>query len=198
MKFLFLEKSSKYGDALYASFKHGLEIFGHTVSRAHKKKMTDDLIKKYDYICLYTVHKTRSLIDRIKNLGRQYVYMDRGYCRIKGVRLDNPSAYIRISFNGWQPLRHLHKFEERSDRWSEICKQPIRRRQLYHENPSCTTLSPRPTKQKHEGSYILFAGSSEKYHIWHGLDGPETFAINVFNKLRQHTDLPIIYRPKPS
>ena len=198
MKFLFVKKPSRYGGALYASFKHGFEKFGHTVDLFNRENVTKDLIKKYDYTCLYTARKTKKVIKKIKKVGGSYIYFDRGYCRIKGVSLENPSAYIRISFNGWQPLKHLHKFEKKSDRWSKVCEQKIRRPQPHHKNQSCITLSPQPTKQEHEGSYILFAGSSEKYHESHGLGDPETYAVNVFNKLREHTDRPIIYRPKPS
>jgi len=198
MKFLFTSKPSKYGDALYTSFKNGLEMFGHTVDPFNLRDITKDLIKKYDYTCLYTVTQTLPLIEKIKSVGGNYIYFDRGYSRNKGVRLDNENAYVRISFNAWQPLQHIHKFENKSDRWKKVCRHIIRRWQPYHKGPACRTLRPQPTKQEHEGSYILFAGSSEKYHIWHKLEAPEIFANKVFHNLRKYTDLPIIYRPKPS
>ena len=197
MRFLFVEKESKYGDALYESFKHGFEKCGHTVDLFSRANVTENLIKKYDYTCLYTVRKTNMVIKKIRRVGGNYIYFDRGYCRIKGVRLNMPNCYVRISFNGWQPLKHLHKFENKSNRWLKACNYQIRRSLSSHKN-RCVTLSPQPTKQEHEGSYILFAGSSEKYHRWHSLGDPETYAVNVVNKLREHTDRPIIYRPKPS
>jgi len=60
------------------------------------------------------------------------------------------------------------------------------------------TLEPRPTKKENQGSYILFAGSSAKYHIFMGLEDPETYAKNVISELRKYTNRPVIYRPKPT
>ena len=60
------------------------------------------------------------------------------------------------------------------------------------------TLEPRPTKKENQGSYIVFAGSSAKYHIFMGLEDPETYAKNVISELRHYTNRPVIYRPKPT
>jgi hypothetical protein len=60
------------------------------------------------------------------------------------------------------------------------------------------TLEPRPTEKENQGSYILFAGSSAKYHMFMGLENPETYAKNVISELRKYTNRPVIYRPKPT
>jgi hypothetical protein len=60
------------------------------------------------------------------------------------------------------------------------------------------TLEPKETKKENEGCYILYAGSSNKYNIFMDLDEPTTYAENIVQELRKHTDRPIIYRPKPS
>ena len=41
MRFLFVEKESKYGDALYESFKHGFEKCGHTVDLFSRANVTE-------------------------------------------------------------------------------------------------------------------------------------------------------------
>ena len=205
MRFLFPTKESEYGLILYKHFKKGLELFGHTVDTIHRKDVTVELIKEYDYTFLFTV-TTDAVLKKVQDAGGKYIYLDKGYCRNK--RLRDSRAYVRISINQWQPLKYLHKFEDRHDRWAETRRQEIRKLRIENLNRSkenkarhfdiIETLEPQPTKQKHEGSYILFAWSSAKYHIWQGIDDPHVFATKVFDELRQYTDRPIIYRPKPT
>lgn len=51
---------------------------------------------------------------------------------------------------------------------------------------------------RNEGEVILLAGSSQKYHDFHGLPDPTTWAKGVIKGIRSYTRAPIVYRPKPS
>lgn len=48
------------------------------------------------------------------------------------------------------------------------------------------------------GKHIILAGSSAKYHAFYGLPDPTTYAREVVARLREVTNRPIVYRPKPS
>jgi hypothetical protein len=51
---------------------------------------------------------------------------------------------------------------------------------------------------RESGDYIVLAGSSAKYHDFYGLPEPTEWAKRIVGGIRQHTDMPIFYRPKPS
>lgn len=203
MKFLFPTKESEYGHMLYGCLKEGFEKLGNVVDEVHRENITEKLIKEYDYTFLFSV-TSDTVLKQIKNAGGKYLYMDKGYCRSKGVRLNNLEGYVRISINSWQPLKYLHKFEDRADRWSEIRSTRIRNKNTRWRNgftgkfDGVIGLEPQETIGEHEGSYILLAGSSGKYHRWQGSESPQEFAENTIKELRKYTDRPIIYRPKPT
>jgi hypothetical protein len=44
----------------------------------------------------------------------------------------------------------------------------------------------------------VLAGSSQKYHDFYGLRDPTAFASRIIRAVAQLTDMPVIYRPKPS
>ena len=62
MRFLFPTKESEYGLILYKHFKKGLELFGHTVDTIHRKDVTVELIKEYDYTFLLNQNIANILI----------------------------------------------------------------------------------------------------------------------------------------
>jgi hypothetical protein len=45
---------------------------------------------------------------------------------------------------------------------------------------------------------IIFAGSSEKYHRFVGLEHPQKYAEKIISQIRAATHFPVIYRAKPS
>lgn len=53
-------------------------------------------------------------------------------------------------------------------------------------------------KWRRNGLQVVFAGSSGKYHDFYGLADPTAYAKGLFEQIRQLTDRPIVYRPKPS
>lgn len=196
MKFLFPTKQREYSMHLCDAIKTGLEMFGHTVDIVGRDTVDKEMISKYDFTFLFTI-TTHWLRDMVIEAGGSYIYMDKGYCRNR--RLREPDAFIRISPNAWQPLKHLDKFANINNRWKKVMKIPVRK--ILDKNGKVKhreTLEPKRTKREDEGCYILYAGSSNKYHTFMDLDEPSTYAENIVQELRKYTDRPVIYRPKPS
>ena len=197
MKFLIPIKNNKYFKIVSKALKAGLEKQGQVAEIILRNDLSkkEECIKEYDFVFVFTITG-----DWIRDLaikyGKPYIYMDKGYCR--NARLKKPEAFIRFSPNSWQPLKHLDKFSDRDDRWEELLKIPIRK--WYGKDGKVSkveTLEPKP-HFKEEGEYILFAGSSAKYHLYMGIEEPTTYTKNIVKEIRQLTDRPIIYRPKPS
>ena len=197
MKFLIPIKNNKYFRIVSKALKTGLEKQGQIAEIIFRDDLSkrEECIKEYDFVFVFTITG-----DWIRDLaikyGKPYIYMDKGYCR--NARLKKPEAFIRFSPNSWQPLKHLDKFSDRDDRWEELLKIPIRK--WYGKDGKVSkveTLEPKP-HFKEEGEYILFAGSSAKYHLYMGIEEPTTYTKNIVKEIRQFTDRPIIYRPKPS
>tara|TARA_Y100001938_G_scaffold145753_1_gene223119 strand:- start:2750 stop:3691 length:942 start_codon:yes stop_codon:yes gene_type:complete len=197
MKFLIPIKNNKYFKIVSKALKAGLEKQGQVAEIILRNDLSkkEECIKEYDFVFVFTITG-----DWIRDLaikyGKPYIYMDKGYCR--NARLKKPEAFIRFSPNSWQPLKHLDKFSDRDDRWEELLKIPIRK--WYEKDGKVSkveTLEPKP-HFKEEGEYILFAGSSAKYHLYMGIEEPTTYTKNIVKEIRQLTDRPIIYRPKPS
>ena len=197
MKFLIPIKNNKYFKIVSKALKTGLEKQGQIAEIIFRDDLSkkEECIKEYDFVFVFTITG-----DWIRDLaikyGKPYIYMDKGYCR--NARLKKPEAFIRFSPNSWQPLKHLDKFSDRDDRWEELLKIPIRK--WYGKDGKVSkveTLEPKP-HFKEEGEYILFAGSSAKYHLYMGIEEPTTYTKNIVKEIRKFTDRPIIYRPKPS
>lgn len=83
-------------------------------------------------------------------------------------------GHFRVAVNGFQPKL----FDRPTDRWDRLG----------------AVLSPVHLT----GNTILFDGASNKYCIWQKLGNHITWAREVIDKIRQHTNIPIVYRPRPS
>jgi hypothetical protein len=130
-----------------------------------------------DAACMVGV-KSKSLFARVQASGATPVIFDKGYIRS---RADKSSTweYWRVSIGDHQPTRTTlmsQKFP--ADRFErlEVEVAPWRR----------------------FGIHIVIAGSSAKYHQFYDLPDPTTYWNGVIQQLKQVTDRPIVYRPKPS
>ena len=107
--------------------------------------------------------------------GKQTVLIDLGYWkRLEGGRL---SGYHKLVVNGFQPNKYYQNFDHDLSRLEKM------ELELKPHNP--------------KGGYILVAGMSEKSAGIYGL-GPQEFEEHVIASLKESTDIPIVYRPKPS
>lgn len=66
------------------------------------------------------------------------------------------------------------------------------RRNRPHDRLGDIHLSP-----YHGGTHILFDGASNKFCLWKDLGDWQEWGESVVRKIRQHSSLPIIYRPRP-
>jgi hypothetical protein len=114
---------------------------------------------------------------KAQETGKTVIYCDKGYCRNKSLA-GLITEYVRVSVNEFQPLTFV-------------------------KNANCTherfvKLRVDVKKLKKEGKHIIVCGGSQKYSDWHELGDANIWAEKVIKELKQHTNRPIYYRPKPS
>lgn len=101
--------------------------------------------------------------------GKQRILIDKGYTRM---------PYYRVAINDFQPLAYMERVQRPNDRLSK--------------------LGIRFKKYDKLGNAILFDGASNKYCLWVGLGDWVEWGQSVVDRIRQYTDRPILYRPRPS
>lgn len=134
-------------------------------------------VSGFDVGCMVGV-KSASLFHAHRAAGILPVMMDKGYVRsrVPGART---WEYWRISVGAHHPTRTtLMRTKLPTERWADLG----------------IDLAPWRTR----GNHILIAGSSAKYHTFYGLPEPTLWTRQLVEEIRQHSDRPIIYRPKPS
>lgn len=106
------------------------------------------------------------------------VLLDKPYVRRAQRKGQHRYSVVRVSVNDFQPLAYFQKIPRPADRWN--------------------ALGIRLTSRAKFGSCVLLDGASNKYCLWNGLGDWTVWGQEMVNRIRQHTDLPIIYRPRPS
>lgn len=107
--------------------------------------------------------------------GIPTLLLDKGYTSRSGRRV----PCVRICPNAFQPLHLLGRLDRPADRWDRLGLpiRPLRRRR---------------------GDKILLAGSSRKFYESCGLPARDDCLLATAAAIRQHTDRPVVYRPKPA
>lgn len=111
--------------------------------------------------------------------GHPLAYVDKGFWRTRAAfEGANLPGWWRMCANATHPTGYLMDIKATDDRFraSGVQLQPRRR----------------------GGSYVLIAGSSEKFHAAHDLPHPTDWARDILKQIRRHTDELVIYRPKQS
>ena len=122
--------------------------------------------------------KSRELYQANWRAGIHTLYFDKGYTRHStsgGVR---SWEYWRVAVDAHHPTHHLPKLPTATDRLDQL------------------ELQLKPWRK--EGKHIVFAGSSQKYHDFYGLQDPTTYARKIVKRLHGLTEREVVYRPKPS
>lgn len=114
---------------------------------------------------------SQRIFNAARAAGKPAILIDKAYFR-------SMRENVRVSVN------EFHSF-----RWLKSAEMDDYRLMKLHGFQHC---------RKKFGDSILFAGSSEKFCLWHGLGDPTEYARGVITELRKYTDRPVIYRPKPS
>lgn len=131
--------------------------------------------------------KNRKLFKFYRAAGVPVLYMDKPYFRETPGRPPpwhwRGAQYWmwRVSLNSHQPVDFLEKEGLSEERWNEFRVPWVK-----------------DWQKEGEGNHVIWAGSSTKYHEFHGLLHPTKYAEWVVEEVRKRTDRPIIYRPKPS
>lgn len=126
--------------------------------------------KDVDGLVLFGIGgESKQVWDAYREAGKKVIFIDKGYSR---------SPFLRVSVNEFQPLDFIKKGKCQDDRFNRL-------------HTKLAICRPR-------GEHILFDGASNKYCLWEGLGDWVEWGQRVVDKIREHTDRPIIYRPRPS
>lgn len=127
--------------------------------------------------------KCREWHEFCRETGKPFLYFDKGYFYPKEKNVSGKTPILacwRVAANDTQPLGYLSEAQHEAKRWDEFGPRP------------------KPWREPTPNGHIILAGSSLKYHQFHGLPHPTAYFEQIVAELRRYTDRPIHYRPKPS
>ena len=160
------------GDALAAGFrKHGdiVDVI------ATQDFVRPDWETQLAVIIGIKAHSKR-IMEEYRRGGRHCMLVDKSYF--------GRTEYVRLSVDGFQPA-YAHAKPRPADRWQKIADE------------FRIELQPRRAAG---GDYLIYAGSSQKYCDWHELGDVSEFATSTCHAINKqtHSDIKLLYRPKPS
>jgi UDP:flavonoid glycosyltransferase YjiC (YdhE family) len=125
-----------------------------------------------DAYCVVGV-KHGAVIRQLTSENLPYIFWDKGYNRLW-------SEWWRFAYCAYQPWRAITENRYPTDRmlrqgWESFS----------------------PWRRLNDG-YILFAATSPKSHVYHGLPTVRNYAEQTIMAIRKYTDRPILYRPRVS
>ena len=122
--------------------------------------------------------KSKRLFEANWPKGIHTVMLDKGYIRENSAGEVKGWKYWRASIDGHHPTQYLKDMKCPSDRWDRL------------------DIRMKPWRKS--GRHVIFAGSSEKYHEFYGMENPTEYASKYVWRINKASGRPIIYRPKPS
>ena len=120
--------------------------------------------------------KSADIIADHRMLKVPIVYLDKGITRQKGK--NGHTEFTRVFLNGGSPASYMMDRKWPSDRFDQLKLKLGRRRK--------------------SGDFVLFLGSSQKYHDFNKLVPAQDYAARMIGQIRRLTDQLVIFRPKPS
>jgi hypothetical protein len=152
----------------------GFEKHGDTVTPKLRKEFWSHWKDNKSDLVVYVGVKSRKMWNVCIENKQPMLLIDKGYF--------GRAEYHRMSLGGYQPP-YLNDME----------LEPNRLKQLG------VTLHPKREK----GNIVLYAGSSHKYCMFHGLGDVSAYAAKVCAEIQQQlkaidSSLTVVYRPKPS
>jgi hypothetical protein len=157
---------------LAAAFLDGVRAIGDT---GFERSLAPDIQVADCDVAVMVGVKSRDLFRAHWASGAHIVYLDKGYTRHAA---DSPVKlweYWRCAVDAHQPDLSIERPADRLGRLALTLRE-----------------------FGGYGEEVLIAGSSAKYHEFYGLHEPTKYAKKLVRNLRQFTDRPIAYRPKPS
>jgi len=177
LKVVFISADKDREEALAKAFLEGVAKGGDIGEIVYKGKR-DCLEADGDVFCMVGV-KSHKLFCEVRRAGKHVVFFDKGYFRHRGP--NRTWEYWRVAVNTHHPTEYVSRAKHGRERWDRISKR--------------RAVKP---KDWREGDYVVYAGSSAKYHSFAGLPDPTTYAQDIVNRLRKLTNRLIVYRPKPT
>lgn len=172
MRMIFFASDKEHELKLAKAFKAGAELNSESVEICINGD--NDASGAYDLAIINGV-KNAWRAEHLKSAGVPFLFFDKGYNRKWNVK--NPEWW-RVAVNHHQPTRYLHL--------------------LSFDNKRARQQGWKAKPWRESGTHILLAGASAKYHQMYGLPDPTAWAEDVIQAVKQLSDRPIIYRPKPS
>lgn len=175
MRVLFAASDKDREQRLARAFAQGLETHGDSAVICHNGALPS--LAEFDAVAMVGV-KSKAIFEATRRAGRLPIMLDKGYVRNRRAG-GRTWEYWRLSVGAHHPTRTtLMATDYPADRF-EALELPVR-------------------KWRRRGSKVVIAGSSAKYHDFHGLPDPSAYAAGLIEQLHMVTTLPIVYRPKPS
>lgn len=162
------------------------ELFGRGITASGKDKVKIMDRKKYIgpvsgtdvSVVLGVKSNSKDILNDHLRAGKNVIYIDKGYVRLRSADPMLTVEYYRFSVNGFQPIHYFQSRKRSDNRWRAFN----------------IDLSP----MDFDGEHIVFAGSSAKYSIFSNLPDPTEYATEIFKSIREYSLREVVYRPKPS
>lgn len=176
----------RLAEAVLAGFsRHGINSQG--IPKTSEPVLPDDCT----ILCFFGV-KGAHIRQAAEAHGIPWLYFDKPYLlyprvHAKPSRTRTPKShtYWRVSICAHNPTEWLATDRHTTERWDKLLSLSDLD---YHVG----------WRDNGPEAPVIFAGSSEKYHIFHGLPHPTAYAEQKIAELRAITGRPVLYRPKPS
>lgn len=162
--------------ALGNALRSGFEKHGETVNMIPTHEFVRPDWESQLAVVIGIKGHSKKIFEEYRRGGRQAMLVDKSYI--------GRTEYVRLSVGGFQPP-YAHAQPRPHDRWTKI-------RDEFHID-----VKPRRATK---GSYLIYAGSSQKYCDWHGLGDVTQFAERMCHTINKtvHSSVKLLYRPKPS
>jgi hypothetical protein len=180
LKIAFLCNPHPRETVLCAAMRRGMAIHGDRLKKVDYDDQPRDL--DCDLLAFIGV-KCREWHDWCRETGQRFLYLDKGYYYPEEKTYLNGKPVVqcwRVAVDTNQPLEYLAAARHDPRRWDKFA------------------IRPEAWRARTTTGQVIIAGSSPKFHQFHDLPHPTMWAQEVVAELRNHTDRPIHYRPKPS
>lgn len=169
MRILFYHNTREREVSLANAFVDGVNIFAHQALSLPLHTQTEVDADVGVFVGVKSL--ASALFKKYVEAGKHVILMDKGHF--------SRGAYYRVSINSFIPNEYITNVAYPEDR-------------LRHLNLTIKHM------RRIRNGYVLLAGSSDKYAKLLGLVGATEYAKKVVEDIRAVTDMPIVYRPKPS
>lgn len=127
--------------------------------------------------------KCREWVEHCRATGKRFLYFDKGYYYPKEPTTLGQGRIVncwRVAVDETQPLAFLQTAKCDEKRWGRLAPWP------------------QPWRDPTPDGHIIVAASSPKYHLFNGLDMPNTYYRDIIKEIKEYTSRSIWFRPKAS